>query len=122
MYSIEEIKEIIDNAVSEECKNYNDSSSRGYIGVQSLKTRLYDAFGLEDVDNDAKLIRVKIVKISPTIGTITPWYRDEIGKIYTVSNQKVDLGIDSEIMCYPIVEDGIPKSSCINCCDCEIVD
>lgn len=122
MYSIEEIKEIIDNAVSEECKNYNDSSSRGYIGVQSLKTRLYDAFGLEDVDNDAKLIRVKIVKISPTIGTITPWYRDEIGKIYTVSNQKVDLGIDSERMCYPIVEDGVPKRSCINCCDCEIVD
>lgn len=48
MYSIEEIKEIIDNAVSEECKNYNDSSSRGCIGVQSLKTRLYDAFGVDE--------------------------------------------------------------------------
>lgn len=86
MYSIEEIKEIIDDAVLEECKNYNDSSSIGYIGVQSLKTRLYNAFGIKDVYNDAKLIRVKIVKISPTIGTVTPWYRDEIGKIYTVPN------------------------------------
>lgn len=122
LYSIEEIKEIIDDAVLEECKNYNDSSSIGYIGVQSLKTRLYDAFGIEDVYNDAKLIRVKIVKISPTIGTVTPWYRDEIGKIYTVLNQKVDLGIGSERMCYPIVEDGVPRSNCINCCDCEIID
>lgn len=121
MYSIEEIKEIIDNAVSEEYKNYNDSSSRGYISVQSLKTRLYNAFGIEE-DDDVKLIRVKIVKISPTIGTVTPWYRDEIGKIYTVLNQKVDLGIGSERMCYPIVEDGVPRSSCINCCDCEIID
>ena len=102
LYSIEEIKEIIDDAVLEECKNYNDSSSRGYIGVQSLKTRLYDAFGIEDDYNDAKLIRVKIVK--------------------TVLNQKVDLGIGSERMCYPIVEDGVPRSSCINCCDCEIID
>lgn len=122
MYNIEEIKEIIDNAVSEECKNYNDSSPKGYISVQSLKTRLYDAFGIEDNDNNVKLMKVRIINATLVTKTASPWYRDEIGKIYTVSNKKVDMGLGFDRMCYAIVQDGISKRVYIQCCDCEIVD
>lgn len=117
MYSIEEIKEIIDNAVLEECKNYNDSSSRGYIGVQSLKTRLYDAFGLED--DDIRSMKVKIIKVTPVIEVVSPWYRDKIGEIYTVSNKKVDMGLEIEGMYYRILG---KQTKYLRCCDCEIVN
>jgi hypothetical protein len=48
MYSNEEIGDIIKEAVFEETNLLNGNKDERYQVIQSLKSRLYDAFGLED--------------------------------------------------------------------------
>lgn len=48
MYDSEEIREIINEAVSEEIFLLKEEEQEKYLVIQSLKSRLYDAFGLED--------------------------------------------------------------------------
>ena len=48
MYNLEEIRDIIKEAVFEETDLLNGNKDERYQVIQSLKSRLYDAFGLED--------------------------------------------------------------------------
>ena len=48
MYDLDEIKEIIDTAVFEEKYSIGYKDSREWSAVQSLKVRLYEAFGIEE--------------------------------------------------------------------------
>ena len=48
MYSKEEIREIIAEVIAEEVSLFDEKNCEKYYAIQSLKSRLYDAFGLED--------------------------------------------------------------------------
>lgn len=48
MYNSEEIRDIIAESVAEEIFLIGKEEQEKYLAIQSLKSRLYDAFGLED--------------------------------------------------------------------------
>ncbi len=48
MYSKKEIREIIAESVAEEIYSLGETKGKEYDSLQSLKARLYEAFGLED--------------------------------------------------------------------------
>lgn len=68
-------------------------------------------------------MKVKIIKVTESeiegIGIIAPWYKDDVGEIYEVSEEITVLdGCEN----YSIIQHGVVSALCIKCCDCEIIE
>ena len=68
-------------------------------------------------------MKVKIINATETtteeMGIILPWYKNDIGEIFEVSDETTMInGRES----YQVIQRNEPSALCIECCDCERVD